>query len=178
MAYWICAACGVNNREQDDRCEECGRAAAPRGKAEPEAPSRACDCGGMLDARGWCDRASGFTHLARCPYVCPLCRQPLTWEGGCGRCHGCTTGRREDWAFPGDRYEVTDGHYRKVCGPRQACSPAENILGLADCVAALGDAPMLDARRNMAPLPSATDTWFEQFAPWASKPKRGRGRGE
>ena len=66
-----------------------------------------------------------------CPFVCPLCRNPRMWSGGCFYCHGTSTGRREDWAFPGDRYELDGGHFVKVCGPRRACSVEENAAGFA-----------------------------------------------
>lgn len=174
MAYWICSGCGVRNREQDDRCEECGIRAAPRGQRaaeDEEVERRTCACGGSLDARGFCGRGNGFPMVVRCPFVCPRCRYPLHWDGGCESCRGTSTARREDWAFPGDRYELEAGHYVKVAGgPRSACSSVENLLGLADCVAALGDAPLV---QPLAPLPSggANDAWFERFAPWSQEAK-------
>jgi len=63
----------------------------------------------------------------------------LDWDGGCIRCHGCTTGRREDWTFPGDKYEIQKGHWQRVAdGPRLACTPEENRAGFAKLYEILG----------------------------------------
>jgi len=70
--------------------------------------------------------------------ACPHCRGPLDWDGGCNRCHGCTTGRKEDWTFPGDKYELQKGHWQRVEGPRRACTPEENAAGFAKLYDVLG----------------------------------------
>lgn len=89
--------------------------------------------GAILEANGYCKRGRGFPATMQCPFVCPLCRHPLDWDGACMACHGCTTARREDWTFPGDRYELEDGHYRWVAGKaRRACTPEEKAIGLAE----------------------------------------------
>ena len=117
----------------------------------------------------------------RPPYVCPLCRHPLTWEGGCESCHGTSTGRREEWTFPGDRYELEAGHFVKVAGPRRAMTSAENTLGLADCIAALGDfPPELESPSTLREIPRftpANDTWFGQLEGKGGPSRRRRGRG-
>jgi hypothetical protein len=70
-----------------------------------------------------------------CPFACPMCRKPLEWSGACYACHGTITGQREDWSFPGDRYELERGHWVKVAaGPRPACSRVENRAGAGDLV--------------------------------------------
>ena len=95
---------------------------------------RACpEDGAILESNGRCKTGRGFPATLRCPFACPLCRQPLDWDGGCQACHGCRTARREDWTFPGDRYELEGGHYRWVAGKdRRACTPLENAAGLAE----------------------------------------------
>jgi hypothetical protein len=92
-----------------------------------------------------------------CPFACPICRAPLAWDGGCDACHGCTSGRREDWTFPGDRYELDDGYWRKVSGPRQACTPAENAAGFAAvrAILAKGDEQKRSGRAGLVPVDPA-----------------------
>jgi len=92
----------------------------------------------MLFASGLCSATGGYPATSSCPLACPICRGPLGWDGGCERCHGCTSGQREDWAFPGDRYELDKGHWQKVDGPRKACTPEENAAGFARLRAVLG----------------------------------------
>jgi len=74
--------------------------------------------------------------------VCTLCRGPLDWDGGCNRCHGCTSGRREDWTFPGNKYELDKGHWHRVCGPRKALTPAEVKQLMADVRRQLAGTPL------------------------------------
>ncbi len=132
---WICQ-CGNRNGRRATACSECGRASAVGGttaKLTASAVPRECPAdGAILEANGLCPRGRGFPATMRCPFVCPLCRQPLDWDGGCPACHGCTSALRQDWSFPGDRYELEDGHYRWVAkGGRRACTPEENAEGLA-----------------------------------------------
>jgi len=75
----------------------------------------------------------------------------LAWDGGCERCHGCTTGRREDWTFPGDRYELDKGHWQPVDVPRKACTPEQNAAGFAAIRAVLGKVDYLSAGRATIP---------------------------
>jgi hypothetical protein len=84
---------------------------------------------------GWCPLGQAYATNAPCPFVCPVCRGPLDWVGGCVKCHGCTTGNKEDWTFPGDRYERDDdnpGHYRltDLKAGRPSCTPRENIAAM------------------------------------------------
>lgn len=89
-----------------------------------------------VELRGaWCPVGNAYATSAPCPFACPICRGPLDWKGGCERCHGCTTGNKADWTFPGDRYERDDdnpGHY-KLTGlkaGRPACTPRENTAAM------------------------------------------------
>ena len=97
-------------------------------------PEGFCPAGGGFPYLRYVSRASEKGHPLKpavqanpCPFVCPLCRHPLEWDGRCEACHGCTTAKREDWTFPGDRYERHDdtgqplgdgSHWIKVDGPR------------------------------------------------------------
>ena len=60
--------------------------------------------------------------LALEAFVCPLCRGPLDRVGGCLRCYGCTTGRKEDWTFPGACDALPAG--------RPSCTPRENVAAM------------------------------------------------
>ena len=60
--------------------------------------------------------------LALEAFVCPLCRGPLDRVGGCLRCYGCTTGRKEDWTFP--------GAYEDLPAGRSSCTPRENVAAM------------------------------------------------
>jgi hypothetical protein len=91
--------------------------------------------GAELEASGFCARGGGFPLGQPCRFACPICGGALDWSGGCDRCHGAASGHREDWSFPGDRYDcyddkgkpIGDGvHWVKTDGPRRACSPEEN----------------------------------------------------
>lgn len=132
--------------------------------------------GATLTAERFCARGRGYPYLTYqavvledgdaavrllatpCPFVCPLCRKPLAWDGRCDHCHGCTTGRRDDWTFPGDRYDLFDDkgepladrsesggqHWIKTQGPRAAVSPtenAENMRMLRRVLARIPDPP-------------------------------------
>lgn len=84
---------------------------------------------------GWCRLGQAYATNAACPFVCPICRGPLDWTGGCVKSHGCTTGNRNDWTFPGDRYERDDdnpGHYKltDLKAGRPSCTPRENIAAM------------------------------------------------
>jgi hypothetical protein len=93
-----------------------------------------------LDGDGFCPAGNGYPLGKRCPFVCPLCRLPLEWDGRCEHCHGCLTGERLDWTFPGDSYDCYDDHGKpigdgvhwvKTDGPRTACTPTENAENAA-----------------------------------------------
>lgn len=98
------------------------------------------------DRRGWCPEGKGYALAYRvwviddagskteqsrevlCPFACPICYAPLSWDGGCDRCHGSRTSQdRETWTFPGARYELArDRHYRWVAaGPRPVARESE-----------------------------------------------------
>lgn len=118
----------------------------------PEAPPRlTCDCGSIL-VDGLCRTSGGYPATMTCPFSCPICRGPLSWAGACERCHGCTSGRREDWTFPGARYELEKGHWQlveRITG-RAACAPEEQLAGLAEVRATLEDS-LLTRRRLELP---------------------------
>lgn len=82
----------------------------------------------------WCPVGQAYATNAACPFACPICRGPLDWKGGCERCHGCTSGNKADWTFPGDRYERDEenpGHYRlAVKAGRASCTPRENVAAM------------------------------------------------
>ena len=139
---WRCAACGAYNASAHDECEGCGlarsRSAPP--SASEQVQARRCPVdGGPLEAIGWCERGQGYPAGMVCPFACPLCRQALTWDGRCFACYGCTTGRREDWTIPGDRYELAGGHWRKVEGPQACLSADENRARLTSLVRELAE---------------------------------------
>ena len=83
-----------------------------------------------LRADGWCDTGQAYATNAVCPFACPICRGPLDWKGVCGKCHGCTTGNKVDWTFPGDRYERDErnpGHFMLTLkAGRVSSTPREN----------------------------------------------------
>jgi hypothetical protein len=85
--------------------------------------------------------------------ACPHCRQPLGWDGGCLSCYGAPSGRREEWNFPGmrfDRYNDSgkpygDGHHWMLMDSdlnRSACSIEDNRDGLRAIKAILGRGPL------------------------------------
>ena len=126
---WTCR-CGARN-EGTSPCEGCGAqhqtGRASRGSRDAPARRERCDCGSALLASGICADTGGYPLSSRCPFICPYCRGELEWSGACPRCYGCTTGRREDWTFPGKEYRPDKGHWQET-GPanRKACSPEEN----------------------------------------------------
>ena len=91
-----------------------------------------CLCGAALLGSGLCSEGGGYpAWLTVCPIACPICRKALTWAGACNSCYGSTTGLREEWTFPGDRYELAGGHWCVVArGPRPVCTVDENRAGL------------------------------------------------
>lgn len=104
-----------------------------------------------MAADGFCMAGNGYPLGTACPFVCPICRQPLDWSGGCVSCHGCTTGKREDWTFPGDGYythevdgkQIGDGHHwvKGQDGPRPAATLAESQAAVRKIKAMLGVNP-------------------------------------
>lgn len=142
---WICGECGnINTRKE---CVKCDARRPPESTAlvptiggPPARFFKQAYCqfdGASLDERGWCAGGNGYPVTAGQPDVCPFCRQPLDWSGGCVSCHGSFT--PEDhytWTFPGARYETHDekGHaigdgqhwVLQAKGPRRACTPEQN----------------------------------------------------
>lgn len=102
--------------------------------APPPAPQLFCLVHGVELRGAWCPVGQAYATSAPCPFVCPICRGSLDWHGGCDRCHGCTTGEKADWTFPGDRYERDDanpGHYVLTAkGGRASCTPRENVAAM------------------------------------------------
>lgn len=146
---WTCRNCHGSNAAEWTICEGCGgvREAVEVPLAPP--PKRKCtSCGVVLLASGLCSAKGGYSSAMACPHACPICRGPLAWDGGCDRCHGCTSGKREDWTFPGDRYELDKGHWQRVDGPRKACTPDENVAGFAAIRVLLSKVDYLSATRN------------------------------
>lgn len=64
--------------------------------------------GVSLAADGYCPVAGGYPLGVLRAESCPYCRAALEWDGGCLRCHGCGTGERRDWTFPGSRFDRFD----------------------------------------------------------------------
>jgi hypothetical protein len=160
MAAWTCTACHVHNPAHARACEGCGEDRAARPAPADPKPRRCVIDGAALEADGYCHAGAGYPVSFACPFACPLCRKPLTWDGGCEACHGTSTGRREDWAFPGDRYELEDGHWRKIlAGPRPACSPEENAQAARIMAGLLATMPPLVSapRRSRATGPAAVE---------------------
>jgi hypothetical protein len=105
--------------------------------------------GTTLESGGFCRKGQGIPYFTEdeqglkrraCEFACPICRKLLDWSGACRGCHGTTTGRRKDWAFPGDRYDrfaddglqIGDGlHWVKTDGPRMACTIGMNVENAA-----------------------------------------------
>lgn len=80
-----------------------------------------------LDYRGFCELGRGYPEGMRCPFVCPLCRKRLSWSGACLTCFGTSTGRREDWSIPGDRYELQGRHWVFISGPGRVIGPEDHM---------------------------------------------------
>ena len=70
--------------------------------------------GVALGPDGYCPVATGYPLGVLRQDACPYCRATLEWDGGCLRCHGCGTGERRDWTFPGERYDRFDDHGRPL----------------------------------------------------------------
>jgi hypothetical protein len=125
LTAWTCA-CGSKNRRTRTTCAGCGTS---RQGAADAAATRACRlCGGSLRDDGLCLRGGGYPMTMACPFVCPVCRQRMQWDGGCNACHGTPTVDRAAWTFVGDRYELEHGHYRLVARTEtlRVCTPDEN----------------------------------------------------
>lgn len=139
-------------------------------------PGRCPHDGAILDTSGVCHLGGGYGYLAYrevllddnktdvrllarpCPFACPICREFLEWDGRCEKCHGCTSGSRDDWTFPGDRYDLFDDegkplpdgtkaggqHWIKTGGPRKAVSASANAENLRLLQRVLANAPLLE----------------------------------
>ena len=105
---------------------------------------------GPPGSRAWCPTARRFSQFARCPFVCDFCRQALDWDGGCSHCHGCSSGARKDWSFPGDRYEYDGTGHKRLTVRREdlrVCTQeenAENMRLLRGALARIGAGPEPD----------------------------------
>ncbi len=89
-------------------------------------------CTGPLDDKGFCTRRGGFPLTMACPFVCPFCRQGLTWDGGCNWCHGTyNMDDRESWTFPGDQYDAVGGHWLRIGKAQEVCTPQQNEACIA-----------------------------------------------
>jgi hypothetical protein len=132
MGKWRCGQCGAILPPRLSSCSECGTVR----QADPAStPVRFCRFdGGELDALGFCVKGNGFPWPMKCPFVCPHCRGPLAWNGGCDRCRGSDTPEdRDTWTFVGDLYEPIGNpasafyghHVRRYKGPTPAPTRAE-----------------------------------------------------
>lgn len=129
MAAWTCGSCSERNRSLARECRQCGaeRAEGHRSHSGASAPLRCPADGEALRTDGYCERGGGYAATAPVPFTCPICRHQLGWSGECMACHGTPTGRREDWRFPGHRYDFEDGHWRLTDSSRErnACAPED-----------------------------------------------------
>lgn len=129
---WACP-CGRRNSNDRDTCVDCERAKPDRPERE-KAAARPRQCsldGGTLDDKGFCSVGQGYVATVPCPFACPHCRHLLTWDGRCFACFGTSTGKREDWTIPGDRYEIQKGHWQLVeKGPHPVCSYEQHVEAL------------------------------------------------
>jgi hypothetical protein len=125
-----------------------GAAAAPASTLAPKEPPTCpvhhveLEQGhGPAGSRAWCPTARAFSQYVRCPFVCEFCRLTLDWDGGCSHCHGCMTGARKDWTFPGDRYEYDGTGHRRLTVRREdlrVSTQEENAENMRLLRAALG----------------------------------------
>lgn len=151
MNLWKCG-CGALNESSDLQCEACGLAVPAASAALPTSTRMTCPVDRAAINRGFCMRGQGYPMTEVCPFSCPICRKPLQWSGACYECFGTTTGRREDWSFPGDHFELQEGHWVKVAeGARRACTQAENKAGARDLLRALAGSA-LAAKVPAAPV--------------------------
>lgn len=111
MSLWYCPPpCRSSNRPQDEHCESCGRerpSDVPAARSREPEPALCPFDGTPLHADGWCPTGEGYPITRSCPFVCDVCRQPLTWAGTCNTCIAYA---------PGNRYEYTDKgqHWQEV----------------------------------------------------------------
>jgi len=136
---WLCR-CTKKNAGRAQFCPACGeRRPELSSPGQPAQRKRGTVCpydGAVLRDDGFCPDGDGYPYGLPCPFVCPVCRQRLEWAGGCRACHGALHGSREEWKFPGDRYDLFDDagqplgdgqHWRLVRpGPAPAISVEEN----------------------------------------------------
>jgi hypothetical protein len=159
---WKCVACHASNGPEAVGCENCGVAKPEpkRRESREAAKPRHCEVdGGTLDSKGFCSVGQGYVSAAPCPFACPFCRHLLTWDGRCFTCYGCTTGRREDWTIPGDRYETDGGHWRLVeKGPQAVCTPEQNREAIKVVIAVLDKRLTVAEGHEMLELLGIPDT--------------------
>jgi len=139
---WTCE-CKALNTSSAAVCSVCGLDRTPRKAKAARGTVSICPADNALVKNGVCSRTGEFPMTERCPFACPICRKPLEWSGACHRCHGTTSGQREDWSFPGDRYELEGGHWVKTAdGPRRACTRGENQAGAREVLRVLSGAAL------------------------------------
>lgn len=147
---WTCE-CAALNPATATACDACGLI---RPLVALRTLTRVCPSDDeTLRADGFCVRGHGYPLDLRCPFACTHCRGPLTWSGGCHRCHGSVTAQdRPTWTVPGDRYEVDDDHGCPVAdgkhwvlfatGPRPVSRPSsaewEVLRNMIERVGTLG----------------------------------------
>ena len=129
---WHCG-CGTENGQRAKVCRDCG---GERPRKERAALSCPYD-GAVLGIQGICPEAHGYPVGMVCPFVCPRCRHPLDWSGGCLGCYGSPTPQdRATWRFPGARHDTHDDegvplgdgqHWVKTADPdRPAMTPEQS----------------------------------------------------
>lgn len=130
---WLCDGCGTEHTVRVRTCPVCGRdRTAPKATRQDHEPvgkpkeTGICqlDKTPLMD-RGFCPRGNGYPGGWACPFACPLCGQPLAWDGFCRACLGRARGGAP--TFPGDRYELEAGHWVKTDpGPRPILPRAQS----------------------------------------------------
>ena len=158
---WRCG-CGAYNKAVDVVCEQCGT--EQPFSAAPASRSRCPFDGQALGPNRYCARGGGYPIGSPCPFACPLCGHPLEWSGACFSCHGAPSGSREDWQYPGDRWEFDemdgtprgDGKHwlRIVPGPRPVASVADSKLLMR------GVLDVVTGRRTEAEVHALIDSTF------------------
>lgn len=107
---WQCG-CGADNGQRAKVCRDCGGERPKRERAALTCPYD----GSVLGLQGICQAGKGYPLGVPCPFVCPRCRHPLDWSGGCLSCYGSPTPQdRATWTFPGARHDTHDDEGRPI----------------------------------------------------------------